>query len=335
MLSGPTWNAPIWICASQRRVEAFILKQTINGPILDGPGPLFLPHLSVARFVDHRRPPSTPMGRPASSRSPAAAPPPEGTSERSVKLYFRSRKIVKKPANKPLTTTTTVPPPPPALSSLGEIDAALRHLHAADPLLSVVISSTRAPAFASSPPLPAFHSLARSILYQQLAPSAADAIYARFLALLPSADAVAPAAVLALAAADLRAIGVSGRKASYLHDLAGKFSAGELSESAVAAMDEAALLAELTKVKGVGEWTVHMFMIFSLHRPDVLPCGDLGVRKGVQELYKLKALPKPEEMAALCERWRPYRSVGAWYMWRLMESKGIAAKNNKKKNATS
>jgi DNA-3-methyladenine glycosylase II len=257
------------------------------------------------------------MGRPASSRSPAAAPPPGGTSERSVKIYFRSRKIVKKPASKPLTTTTTtVPPPLPALSS----DAALRHLHAADPLLSVVISSTRPPAFTSSTPLPAFHSLARSILYQQLAPSAADAIYARF---------------LALAAAELRAIGVSGRKASYLHDLAGKFSAGELSESAVAAMDEAALLAELTKVKGVGEWTVHMFMIFSLHRPDVLPFGDLGVRKGVQELYKLKALPKPEEMAALCERWRPYRSVGAWYMWRLMESKGIAAKNNKKKNATS
>ncbi|KAK3134804.1 hypothetical protein QOZ80_5BG0410920 [Eleusine coracana subsp. coracana] len=289
------------------------------------------------------------MGRPASSRSPAAAPLPAANGERSVKIYFRSRKIVKKAtAAKPLTATATAVPPPlpvpalPALSIPGEIEAALRHLHAADPLLSAVISVTKAPTFTASPSLPAFHSLARSILYQQLAPSAADAIYARFLALLPSATAAAadiatvtPAAVLALAAADLRAIGISGRKASYLHDLAGKFSAGELSDSAVAAMDEAALLAELTKVKGVGEWTVHMFMIFSLHRPDVLPCGDLGVRKGVQELYKLKALPKPEEMAALCERWRPYRSVGAWYMWRLMESKGLAAKNNKKKGNAS
>lgn len=167
-----------------------------------------------------------------------------------------------------------------------------------------------------------------------LAPSAAAAIYARFLTRLPAAAdpnaaVVNPAAVLALSAADLRAIGVSARKAAYLHDLAGRFAAGELSESAVAAMDEAALLAELTKVKGVGEWTVHMFMIFSLHRPDVLPSGDLGVRKGVQELYGLPALPKPEEMAALCERWRPYRSVGAWYMWRLMESKGAAAKKAK------
>jgi len=240
------------------------------------------------------------------------------------------------------------PPPPvlPALSSPGELAAALSHLQAADPLLAAVIASTEAPTFAATPSLPAFHSLARSILYQQLAPSAADAIYARFLALLPSASAAAanvaadavtvtPAAVLALAAADLRTIGVSGRKASYLHDLAARFAAGELSDSAVAAMDEAALLAELTKVRGVGEWTVHMFMIFSLHRPDVLPCGDLGVRKGVQELYNLKGLPNPEEMVALCERWRPYRSVGAWYMWRLMESKGAAAKKKNKGNASS
>ncbi|OEL34195.1 hypothetical protein BAE44_0004788 [Dichanthelium oligosanthes] len=283
------------------------------------------------------------MGRPARSRSPAAAPPPAATELRSTKISFRSRKIVKTPPSKPLSLSTTTVPPPgplspvlPALSSPGEIAAALRHLQAADPLLSAVIASTEAPAFAASPSLPAFHSLARSILYQQLATSAADAIYARFLALLPSAfsAAVTPAAVLALAAADLRTIGVSGRKASYLHDLATRFAAGELSDSAVATMDESALLAELTKVKGVGEWTVHMFMIFSLHRPDVLPCGDLGVRKGVQELYKLKALPKPEEMAALCERWRPYRSVGAWYMWRLMESKGAASKK-KKGNASS
>ncbi|CAN6336778.1 unnamed protein product [Urochloa humidicola] len=273
------------------------------------------------------------MGRPARSRSPATVPPPASTELRSTKISFRSRKIVKMPLAKPLATAAAPPPVPApllrpvlpaALSDPGEVAAALRHLQAADPLLAAVIASTEAPTFAASPSLPAFPSLARSILYQQLATSAADAIYARFLALLPSA--VTPAAVLALAAADLRTIGVSGRKASYLHDLATRFAAGELSDSAVAAMDEPTLLAELTKVKGVGEWTVHMFMIFSLHRPDVLPCGDLGVRKGVQELYKLKKLPKPEEMAALCQRWRPYRSVGAWYMWRLMESKGAAAK---------
>uniref|UniRef100_J3M9U2 HhH-GPD domain-containing protein n=1 Tax=Oryza brachyantha TaxID=4533 RepID=J3M9U2_ORYBR len=273
----------------------------------------------------------------------AAGPPPGpggGGPPATGKISFRSRKIVKSTSAKakPLATTpvpSPLPPVLPALSSPGELAAALSHLHPAAPLLSAVIASTSAPTFISSPSLPAFHSLAHSILHQQLAPSAAAAIYARFLALLPSAAAgtdaavVNPASVLALSAADLRAIGVSARKAAYLQDLAGRFAAGELSDSAVAAMDEAALLAELTKVKGVGEWTVHMFMIFSLHRPDVLPSGDLGVRKGVQELYKLPALPKPEEMAALCERWRPYRSVGAWYMWRLMQSKGAAAKKAK------
>ncbi|XP_062180751.1 alkylbase DNA glycosidase-like protein mag2 [Phragmites australis] len=284
------------------------------------------------------------MGRPVRSRYPADAPPPV-TDRRTTKISFRSRKIVKTAPAKPLTTTAVTPPAPappalPALSSPGELAAALRHLHAADPLLSAVIASTEAPTFTASPSLAAFHSLARSILYQQLTTSAAASIYARFLSLIPStaaaaaaSDAVTPTAVLALAATDLRAIGVSARKASYLRDLATRFAAGELSESAIGAMDEAALLAELTRVKGIGEWTVHMFMIFSLHRPDVLPCGDLGVRKGVQELYKLKALPKPEEMAALCERWRPYRSVGAWYMWRLMEGKGAAAK--KKGNVNS
>jgi DNA-3-methyladenine glycosylase II len=284
-----------------------------------------------------------PKTRSAATPRPSAAGAAAATA--TAKISFRSRKIVKTPPAKPLTVITVPPPAPippalPALSAPGELAAALRHLSAVDPLLSAVIASTDAPAFTSTPSIPAFHSLARSILYQQLATSAAAAIYARFLALLPCTPAVgpdpavSPARVLSLAAADLRAIGVSGRKAAYLHDLAARFAAGDLSESSVAAMDEDALLAQLTKVKGIGEWTVHMFMIFSLHRPDVLPSGDLGVRKGVQELYKLKALPKPEEMAGLCDRWRPYRSVGAWYMWRLLESKGAAAKKAKKGNAS-
>nr|BAK02686.1 predicted protein [Hordeum vulgare subsp. vulgare] len=258
-----------------------------------------------------------PKTRSAATPHPSATA--TATATTTARISFRSRKIVKTPPAKvkPLAAATVPPQAPPApvlpaLSAPGELAAALRHLAAADPLLSEVIASTDAPAFISTSSLPC------SILYQQLATSSTAAIYARFL---PSdADgSVSPAAMLAFAVANLRAIGVSGRKAAYLHDLAASFAAGYLSESSVAAMDEDALLAQLTRVKGIGEWTVHMFMIFSLHRPDVLPSGDLGVRKGVQELYKLKALPKPEEMAALCERWRPYRSVGAWYMWRLLE----------------
>lgn len=86
-------------------------------------------------------------------------------------------------------------------------------------------------------------------------------------------------------------------------------------------MDDETLATMLTAVKGIGMWSVHMFMMFSLHRADVLPVGDLGVRKGVQSLYGLKELPKPLQMEEICEKWRPYRSVGAWYMWRLMEAK--------------
>lgn len=87
-------------------------------------------------------------------------------------------------------------------------------------------------------------------------------------------------------------------------------------------MDDKSLFTMLSMVKGIGSWSVHMFMIFSLHRPDVLPVSDVGVRKGVQILYNLEDLPRPSQMEQLCEKWRPYRSVGAWYMWRLVEGKG-------------
>lgn len=87
-------------------------------------------------------------------------------------------------------------------------------------------------------------------------------------------------------------------------------------------MDDKSLFTMLTMVNGIGSWSVHMFMINSLHRPDVLPVNDLGVRKGVQMLYDLPELPRPSQMEGICEKWRPYRSVGSWYMWRLIEAKG-------------
>ncbi|PHT89036.1 hypothetical protein T459_04149 [Capsicum annuum] len=87
-------------------------------------------------------------------------------------------------------------------------------------------------------------------------------------------------------------------------------------------MDDRSLFTMLSMVKGIGSWSVHMFMIFSLHRPDVLPVSDLGVRKGVQMLHGLEELPRPAQMEQLCDKWKPYRSAGAWYMWRLVEGKG-------------
>ncbi|KAF5752984.1 DNA-3-methyladenine glycosylase 2 [Tripterygium wilfordii] len=257
----------------------------------------------------------------------------------SSTISFRSRKIRKviNPAitskEPPVNASSESSPQPLAItkpSSLEpEINQALQHLRNSDPLLAALIDKYNPPTFDSqSPP---FQSLVKSILYQQLATKAAKSIYDRFITLCGGDSGVSPETLLALSAQQLRQVGVSGRKASYLHDLSEKYTKGDLSDASILAMDDDMLLARLIMVKGIGVWSVHMFMIFSLHRPDVLPVGDLGVRKGVQVLYGLKELPKPLQMEQACEKWRPYRSIGSWYMWRLMEAKALTGPAKKKK----
>ncbi|GKV04861.1 hypothetical protein SLEP1_g16959 [Rubroshorea leprosula] len=207
-----------------------------------------------------------------------------------------------------------------SLSCEGEVETAILHLRNADPLLANLIDVHLAPTFDTfrTP----FLALTRSILYQQLAFKAGTSIYTRFIALCGGESGVLPETVLSLTPQQLRQIGVSGRKASYLHDLARKYQNGILSDSAIVNMDDKSLFTMLTMVNGIGSWSVHMFMIFSLHRPDVLPINDLGVRKGVQSLNNLEELPRPSQMEQLCEKWRPYRSVASWYLWRFVEAKG-------------
>ncbi|XP_043711452.1 uncharacterized protein LOC122660280 isoform X2 [Telopea speciosissima] len=209
------------------------------------------------------------------------------------------------------------------LSCAGEVAAAIRHLRTADPLLARVIDVYQPPSFDTFHP--PFLALTKSILYQQLAYKAGTTIYTRFISLCGGEAGVVPDAVLSFSLHQLRQIGVSARKASYLHDLASKYRKGILSDASIIDMDDKSLFAMVTMVNGIGPWSVHMFMIFSLHRPDVLPIGDLGVRKGVQLLYGLEQLPRPSQMEQLCEKWRPYRSVGTWYMWRFAEAKGAQA----------
>ncbi|XP_022884893.1 probable DNA-3-methyladenine glycosylase 2 isoform X2 [Olea europaea var. sylvestris] len=209
------------------------------------------------------------------------------------------------------------------LSANGEIELALRHLRSVDPFLAPIIDTHPPPQFESHHP--PFLALAKSILYQQLAYKAGTSIYTRFTSLCGGEGSVRPDTVLALSAQQLKQIGISGRKASYLYDLANKYNSGILSDNTVVKMDDKSLFTMLSMVKGIGSWSVHMFMIFSLHRPDVLPVSDLGVRKGVQLLHSLEDLPRPSQMEQLCEKWRPYRSVGAWYMWRFVEGKGTPA----------
>jgi DNA-3-methyladenine glycosylase II len=163
-----------------------------------------------------------------------------------------------------------------------------------------------------------YRSLFRSILYQQLAGSAAAAILRRVCA--PFGGVIPPPATLLAAPADgLRAAGLSRQKLAYLKDLAAHFDDGRLRAQRLARLPDDELIAAVTAVHGVGEWTAHMLMIFCLGRPDVLPVGDYGVRKGMQQLYRLRELPKPQKMERIAAPWRPYRSIAAWYLWRSLD----------------
>ncbi|MBI3953125.1 MAG: DNA-3-methyladenine glycosylase 2 family protein [Chloroflexi bacterium] len=183
-----------------------------------------------------------------------------------------------------------------------------------DPILAAIIR--RVGPIALPPPRDPFFALVRAILYQQLAGSAAAAILRRTLALYPKSDCPTPAALLATGEEALRSAGVSRQKAAYLKDLAAKFADGTLSPAKLRRLPDDELEAALTSVKGVGRWTADMFLIFTLHRLDVLPVGDLGLRKAVMRAYSLPGPPTPAELMAMGERWRPYRSVATMYLWR-------------------
>jgi DNA-3-methyladenine glycosylase II len=128
-----------------------------------------------------------------------------------------------------------------------------------------------------------------------------------------------PDAILAWTPEQMRALGLSGQKTSYIRDLAERTRSGELDFARFPAMTDADVIEHLTRVKGVGVWTAHMFLIFALRRPDVLPVGDLGVRAAIRKAYRLRALPKPERMEKIAKRWHPYSSVAAWYLWRSLD----------------
>jgi len=193
---------------------------------------------------------------------------------------------------------------------------AISHLRKSDPLLAAVIDRV-------GPCLieyrePEFATLVRSIVYQQLSGRVASVIFERFLNLLPRQK-LTPRAVLALSLADLRSAGLSGAKAAYILDLAEKSEARLIKFHELAALSDQEVIAMLTQVKGVGVWTAHMFLIFALQRPDILPVGDLGVRSAIRKVYGLEELPKPAEVERIAATWRPYCSVAAWYLWRSLD----------------
>ncbi len=162
-----------------------------------------------------------------------------------------------------------------------------------------------------------FEALCRAIVGQQLSVKAAATIYARFGTIYGTAP--TPRAVSKTPIAKLRAAGLSGQKASYVQDLARKFLDCTIEPSKFGKMTDEEIRAHLVAVKGIGRWTADMFLMFTLHRPDVLPTGDLGIQKGMQKVFKLKKLPSPDQMQKLAAPWAPHRSVACYYLWHLLD----------------
>lgn len=165
-----------------------------------------------------------------------------------------------------------------------------------------------------------FEFLARAIVGQQLSGKAAQTIFDRVRAL-AGRRRLAPGLVLALPDERLRAAGLSRQKLASLRDLATHAQDGRLPVERLHHLDDADILRNLVQVRGIGTWTVQMFLMFRLGRPDVLPVSDLGVRKGVQLAYRLRALPPPRRVETIGASWTPYRTIASWYLWRLLDVK--------------
>lgn len=217
---------------------------------------------------------------------------------------------------------------------------AILHLKKSDPVMRAIIERVGPCRMQFGEPT--FHSLAEAIAYQQLNGKAAETIFKRFTAI--AGDPLTPEGILKLTREQMRAVGLSGQKTSYLLDMAERAHRGELDFSRIDEMSDEQVIEHLTQVKGVGVWTAHMFLMFTLRRPDILPTGDFGIRMAMHKHYLDKArnngarpktsaakqsrkkkivLPKPEQMEKIAKAWAPYRTIACWYLWRSLDVKTI------------
>ncbi len=169
-----------------------------------------------------------------------------------------------------------------------------------------------------------FPRLLRSIVYQQISGKAAAAILGRVLALFPGKKPT-PEALLTLRPLQLRKAGLSARKIVYVRDLAQKCLDGTIDERKFPKMSSQEIIDHLVQVKGIGEWTAHMLLIFTLYRPDILPVGDLAIRKGFQSVYGLKEMPDKKTMERIARPWREHATVASWYLWRVADEAKVKA----------
>ena len=193
---------------------------------------------------------------------------------------------------------------------------AIEHLKRSDPVLSAIIA--RVGDYNIRFRDADFETLVKSIVSQQLSGRVATVIFGRL------ADAVGdkmtPAGILKLRPARMRKLGLSGSKTAYIRDLARHTRDGNVVFEELAGLPDEEVIARLTKVKGIGVWTVHMFLMFALRRTNVLPTGDLGIRNAVRKAYALEEMPAPKDIEAFAAKWHPYCTVASWYLWRSLES---------------
>jgi 3-methyladenine DNA glycosylase/8-oxoguanine DNA glycosylase len=187
-----------------------------------------------------------------------------------------------------------------------------------DPVLAALIRKHGPCGLAAAQRADHFSALVRAITGQQLSTKAASTIYARLVALMPGG--VTPAALVSLTDEQMRAVGMSRQKIAYFRDLAEKALSGALPLDAIDEMGDDEVIAALTQVKGIGRWSAEMFLMFRLHRPDVLPVDDLGIVNAVQAVYRLRKRPTADRIRRIGEAWRPYRSVASWYLWRSLDN---------------
>lgn len=171
-----------------------------------------------------------------------------------------------------------------------------------------------------------FQSLCRAIIYQQVSGKAAASILRKFISLFETKGFPSPEDVRRMPIEKLRSAGLSPQKASYIHDLAEKFSNGTIKHRSLSKMSSDELVEHLTQVKGIGVWSVHMFLIFTLNRLDVLPTGDLGIQKGFQTVFNLRTLPTHTTMERLAREWREHASIASWYLWRAADDAKLTPK---------
>jgi len=203
---------------------------------------------------------------------------------------------------------------------------ARRALMRRDPVIATLIRQHGECGLASAQRTDPFHALLHAIIAQQLSTKAARTIEGRFSALFDGNP--TPAAVSRVSDEQLRAVGFSGQKVRYVRDLCERILDRSLQLHALDAMTDDDVIQALTSVKGIGRWTAEMFLMFRLHRPDVLPVGDLGIVKAVQRAYKLRTLPSPERLTKIGETWRPYRSVACWYLWASLQAAPLKTTRN-------